>query len=333
MCLRRCRRVLATLLARASAGLRAARSRLHYRLHMQSRGAFVVVGAFGIDTNVYIVGDRRGSETTFAHTTDGLGQAGCYSALAAAALGVPTCAIAALGRDRLGAWVREDLEAAGVTVTELNDPQGTHRSVNLVAEDGARLNFLDPRGVSDTVVVVEACRAALAGAAVVHVHLDDWSRQLLPLAAASGAVVSCDLQDMTELDDPYRADYVAAADVLFVSAANLADPASAARELAARRDGRVVVVGAGAGGCLVGHAGELERFPAVELRGYPVVDTNGAGDNLAVGFLVARYLDGEPVAQAALRAQLGARWICSQPGDEKHPVTRQRLAQLLRSAL
>ena len=299
---------------------------------MQTRGAFVVVGAFGIDTNVYTVGDRRGVEMTFAHTTDGLGQAGCYSALAAVALGASTRAIAALGDDRLGAWVREELEASGVAVTELRDPQGTHRSINLVAEDGSRRNFFDPRGVSDTAVDLETCRAALEDAAVVRVHLDAWCRQLLTLAAEAGAVISCDLQDMTALDDPYRADYVAAADVLFVSAANLADPARTARELAARRDGRVVVVGAGAEGCLVAYGGGLQRFAAVELPGYPVVDTNGAGDNLAVGFLVARYLDGEPVARAAWRAQLGARWICSQRGDAKQSVTRERLAQHSRQA-
>ena len=91
------------------------------------------------------------------------------------------------------------------------------------------------------------------------------------------------------------------------------------------------LVGAGADGCLVASDGNLQRYAAVELSG-PVVDTNGAGDNLAVGFLVARYLDRVPLAQAVWRAQVAARWICSQRGDEKHPPTRERLAQLARSA-
>ena len=297
---------------------------------MGADGAFVVVGAYGIDTNVYVAGARQGAEMTFVHTTDGLGQAGCYSALAAAALGVPTRAIAALGDDRLGAWVREALIEAGIGVTELRDPRGTHRSVNLVAEDGSRRNFFDPRGVSETVVDTEACLAALAGARVAHFHLDDWSRRLLPSARQAGAVVSCDLQDMVDLDDPYRADFIEAADVLFMSAANLDDPASAAAELAARRAGRTVVVGDGQAGCLVAVDGALERYPALDLLGHPVVDTNGAGDNLAVGFLVARYVDAASVDEAAWRAQLSARWICSQRGDAKRPLTRERLTLLAR---
>ncbi len=291
---------------------------------------FVVVGAFGIDTNVYPVGERVGTEMTFAQTTDGLGQAGCYSALAAAALGVRTHAIAALGDDRAGAWVRDELSAAGVAVTELRDPAGTHRSVNIVEADGSRRNYFDPRGSSSTEVDIEACRAALQGASVVHVHLDEWARSILPLAREAGATVSCDLQDVADLDDPYRADFVATADVLFMSAVNLDDPGSAARHLAARRSGLVVVVGAGTDGCLVAHDGRVDAFPAVELPLAPIVDTNGAGDNLAVGFLVARVMDGLPLDRAVGRAQLGARWICTQQGDAKSPLARSQLDDLER---
>ncbi len=299
---------------------------------MTPRRTLVVAGAFGIDTNVYPVGDRVGVEMTFAHTADGLGGAGCYSALAAAALGVSTRAIAAVGDDRFGSWICDELSEAGIAVTALHEPSGTHRSVNIVSADGSRRNFFDPRGPDGTAVDLEACRDALEGADAVHVHLDDWCRRILPVARDVGAVISCDLQDVAELEDPYRADFVAAADVLFMSAANLDDPAGAALELAARREGRVVVVGAGVDGCLVAKDRNVERYASVDLPEAPIVDTNGAGDNLAVGFLAAHVLEGLPIEQAASLAQLGARWICSQPGDRKQPATRELLARLARSA-
>ena len=304
-----------------------------YRRSMTAaRHALTVAGALGIDTNVYPAGDRVGAEMTFAHTTDGLGGAGCYSALASAALGVSTRAIGAIGDDRLGAWIREVLADAGIELTELRDPGGTHRSVNIVSTDGSRRNYFDARGVNETVVDLEACRAAIEGSGVVHVHLDDWCRRILPLARESGAVVSVDLQDVTDIDEPYRAEFVAVADILFMSAANLDDPAGAALELVRRRDGRIVIVGAGAEGCLVAHQDGLDRYPAVDLPDAPVVDTNGAGDNLAIGFLVAHVLEGLPLAQATWQAQLAARWICSQRGDRKQPVTREVVASLARRA-
>jgi sugar/nucleoside kinase (ribokinase family) len=295
---------------------------------MTRRSVLAVAGAFGLDTNVYPTGGRVGVEMTFAHTTDGLGGAGCYSALAAAALGVSTRAIAAIGEDRLGAWIRDGLSAAGIEVTALLEPGGTHRSVNIVSANGSRRNFFDPRSPSETIVDIGACRRALDGSDGVHVHLDDWCRRILPLAQEAGVPISCDLQDVTDIDDPYRADFVAAADVLFMSAANLDEPEAAALELARRREGRVVVVGAGADGCIVALAGGVEHYPAVELPDAPVVDTNGAGDNLAVGFLVAYLLEGRPLERAIHTGQLAARWVCAQRGDAKSPLTRAQLDDL-----
>ena len=51
--------------------------------------------------------------------------------------------------------------------------------------------------------------ARLRGARLLHCHLDDWCRQVLPLAKEEGLLVSVDLQDVVELDDPYRAAFVA----------------------------------------------------------------------------------------------------------------------------
>jgi sugar/nucleoside kinase (ribokinase family) len=49
--------------------------------------------------------------------------------------------------------------------------------------------------------------------------------------------------------------------------------------------------------------------PASDL---PIVDTNGAGDALAVGFLSGYVLDGLSPEAALLQGQLAARTTCAQ---------------------
>ncbi len=294
---------------------------------MREQAPVVVAGGFGIDTNVYALGERVGAEVTFAHVVDAPGQAGCYSARAFAALGLPTRAIAALGDDLQAGWIRAELGKLGIAVTELRDPLGTHRSVNLVDVDGTRRNYFDARGSGRVAVDLEACRATLRGATLLHCHLDDWCRRLLPIAQDEDVRISCDLQDAIDADDAYRADFVAAADVLFISAANLSDPVRVAKDLAARRPGRVVIVGAGDKGCLAAVGRRVESFPPTDLP-RPVVDTNGAGDTLAATFLASYLVDDLGLARSVRRAQLAARWICSQRGDEKAPLPRARLEAL-----
>jgi hypothetical protein len=57
--------------------------------------------------------------------------------------------------------------------------------------------------------------------------------------------------------------------------------------------------------------------------------TNGAGDALAVGFLVAHVLQGHSVAEAVRRGQLGARWTCAQRASSGDLITPARLAALI----
>jgi sugar/nucleoside kinase (ribokinase family) len=68
------------------------------------------------------------------------------------------------------------------------------------------------------------------------------------------------------------------------------------------------------------------NVPGIEL---PVVDTNGAGDALAVGFLTAHQLEGRPVEESVLRGQLAARWTCAQAADSGSPITAEQLEDLV----
>ena len=139
-----------------------------------------------------------------------------------------------------------------------------------------------------------------------------------------GVPIACDVQDVTRANDPYRHDFVAGADYLFFSAANLPDPEAVMHTWWQWRPELVMVAGLGAKGCALGTAGEVHRIPSPPLD-LPVVDTNGAGDALAVGFLASHVLEGRSLAESVLRGQLAARHCCAQPAPKADLVTSAEL--------
>ena len=89
------------------------------------------------------------------------------------------------------------------------------------------------------------------------------------------------------------------------------------------RPGRVVVCGLGARGCLAGADEGVRAFDPVDLEA-PVVDTNGAGDSLAVGFLTAYVLEGRPLDEAVRRGQLGGALVLHAARHLARPDHRRR---------
>jgi sugar/nucleoside kinase (ribokinase family) len=287
----------------------------------------IVVGNAGIDTSIYLPGGEPdlAHESTFSLNLDCVGQAGGYSARGYAQLGWRTGFIGAVGDDRCGWWVRYELARDGVDLAGLfGDPAGTARSVNLMSPDGRRRNFYDGKGHVGLAPDLARCTAVLRRARLAHVHLPDWARHLLAPARAAGLVVACDLQDVVDPDDPYRRDFVEAADVLFFSAVNHADPEPLIRRFLAGRADRIVVAGMGAAGCALGTRDGVRRFPAVDGE-HPVVDTNGAGDGLAVGFLTSLVLEKRPLEDCVLRGQIAARHTCTLRADSTNLIRRDAL--------
>jgi sugar/nucleoside kinase (ribokinase family) len=289
----------------------------------------VVVGNAGIDTNVHLAGQLElDHETDYTDNLDGVGQAGGYSARAFARLGWRTAFLGYVGDDALGRFLSDELTSDGVDMSYVDvDPAGTNRSVNLMAPDGGRHSFFDGKSHMTLVPNLDRWRPPFAGVRLAHFSIPNWGRHVLPIASESGALVSVDLQDIGEVDDPYRRDFVEVADVLFVSSARLDDVQHALDAL--HRPGRLVVCGRGARGCAVRDDDGYREYPAVRLR-EPVVDTNGAGDSLAVGLLSSYFLDGRSLDEAVHRGQTAARWCCARHGS-RGLITREQLEALAAS--
>lgn len=293
----------------------------------------VVVGNVGIDTNVYAPGRDIdcGVESSFTENLDYVGQAGGYASRGYAQLGRRAAFIGYVGDDYSGRFVREEFARDGIDTTALFlDPVGTGRSINFMYQDGRRKNFYDGKGHMHLQPDLEICTAVLAESRFAHFHIPNWARLLLPRARDLGLTIACDIQDVMAVDDPYRQDFVEYADILFFSAVNQPDPAALIKAFLEAKPSQIVVVGMGANGCALGAQESIRSFPAVDMDS-PVIDTNGAGDGLAVGFLDSYVLDGYDLTSSILRGQITARYTCAQKATSSSLITPDKLEAYYRA--
>jgi len=190
--------------------------------------------------------------------------------------------------------------------------------------DGRRKNFYDGKGHMSLEPDLAVCQAVLTGAQLAHFNIPNWARKLLPLARELGVKIAVDLQDVVSPDDSYRRDFIEVADFLFFSAANHPDPSPLIQHFLGNRPDRIVVCGMGAAGCALGTGAGIQFFDPVALP-EPVIDTNGAGDTLATGFLSSYVLRGFSLEDAVLRGQIAARHTCAQRASSFSLITIQQL--------
>lgn len=293
----------------------------------------VVVGNVGIDTNVYAYGNDIDFtvEANFTENLDYVGQAGGFASRGYGQLGQRTAFIGYVGDDYSGQHIRDVFAHDGIdTRGLLVDPAGTSRSINFMYRDGRRKNFYDGKSHMQLTPDLELCRAILSTAKLAHFNIPNWARQLLPIAKELGLTVACDIQDVVRADDPYRQDFIDHADILFFSAANHPDPRPLIDTFLHAKPSQIVVVGMGAQGCAVGTATGIQFFPPVTLD-TPVIDTNGAGDGLAVGFLSSLVLDRYGLEAAVQRGQITARYTCTQRASSDTLINREQLESYFQS--
>lgn len=288
----------------------------------------VVIGNVGIDTSIYFHGDGPDfrAETTFTENLDCVGQAGGYASRGFSRLGKRTAFIGYIGDDFSGRFIKEELMLNGIDVSAaFIDHAGTNRSINLMYKDGTRKNFYDGKSHMTLVPDLEMCSSILSGTTIAHFNIPNWARRLLPLAKDAGGTISCDLQDLITVEDGYREDFICKADIVFFSSVNHPDPAPVIQSMLRMKSDLIVVAGMGARGCALGTASEGVRYFKAVKSEIPVLDTNGAGDALAVGFLSSLIIDGYGLSESILRGQIAARHVCTQKASSSGLITMKDL--------
>ncbi|WP_061016009.1 carbohydrate kinase family protein [Microbacterium sp. CCH5-D1] len=281
-----------------------------------SVGQLLVVGELCVDLIIEVDDEIRFGqhEQIVPRTTLTMGSSSAITACGAAALGVPTRLISARGDDTFGRFLDVELtdrrvDTSGVRV---DDSRPTGASTHLTRPSGDRA-ILTSLGSIGTVTAADVTAEDLAHA--VHVHAGSYFLQhdlhadapaLFAAARAVGLSTSLDGNfDPEQRWDSGILDVMPHVDVFFGNEEELTgitrtpDISTAIeRLLALMPDGAVVVAKLGGDGAVAVRRGEnrLERVRAgVPPLAAPLIDTVGAGDTLAAGFLAAR-IRGMPLA-------------------------------------
>ncbi|MGE7434543.1 adenosine kinase [Kitasatospora sp. NPDC001175] len=292
---------------------------------MSTETDVLVLGGAGVDTIVYVpelpLPFADGYMVPRIETR--AGQTGDFVAVGVSALGLRTHHLDMIGDDHHGDLVRTLHRDRGIALTEVPLPGGTKRAVNLVGPDGRRLSLYDDtRSHEADRLPEEKVRALASVSRHAHVSITYPCSFALPVLREAGMTISTDLHNWDGVN-PYHEPFAHQADLVFVSTTALADPERTMRQIVERGRARTVVATAGADGAFLLTDGELTHIPPVAPPG-PVVDSNGAGDAFASGFLFG-WLAGEPPQRCGRYGAIAGAYACTVPGTRMDAISRDEL--------
>jgi sugar/nucleoside kinase (ribokinase family) len=239
----------------------------------------------------------------------------------AARLGLRATFLGKLGNDERARIYRDNFAAAGIDVSRFKTgAMANARSLILVTPDAQR-TMRTHLGAAMTLAPEEITAADFADAR--HAHIEGYlvfnqalADAVLASARAAGCTVSLDLASFEVINvtrDWIFSQLHKGIDVVFANEDEIralfqdttSDYADLARKLAGY--GVTAAVKLGKDGAWIAHEDQLHRIAPVKVD--PVVDTNGAGDAWASGFLYG-YLRGWPLpAAGALGSFMGAETV------------------------
>ncbi|MFT4615754.1 MAG: sugar/nucleoside kinase (ribokinase family) [Minisyncoccia bacterium] len=244
-----------------------------------------------------------------------------------ASLGGSACYIGKVNHDDLGDVFGHDMRAVGVPFTGggIDHDTPTGRCIIVVTPDAERTmnTYL---GVSSSLCIDDLDEEAIASGQVLYMEgylfdRDDAKaafRHAADVAHANGRQVSLTLSDSFCVDrhrDDFRALVDDCVDILFGNdeeLLSLYETGSLDEAIAAVRERcKLAVITKGAAGCVIATADELIEVAAVPVE--RVLDTTGAGDLFAAGFLHG-LTSGKPLAECGTIGAIAAAEVISHVG-------------------
>jgi ribokinase len=299
---------------------------------------FVVSGLINIETTLKVTAFPVTYEPTrypFFGIQSTVSGVGYNIAKALTVLGHSVDFLSLIGGDLAGRMVREALAADSIPgESVLANIADTAQAVILYDADGKRAIFTDLKDIQERAYPSERAARALAACDVAVLCNINFSRPLLRQAREAGKLIATDVHAIASLDDDYNRDYMAAADILFMSNERLpCSPAEWLKAVLVRFAGvQIAVVGMGGQGAMLAtrEDGYIGHFPAVTTR--PVVNTIGAGDALFSAFL-HHYSRNRNPYEALKRAMLFASYKIGAVGAADGFLSAEALEQLSASRM
>ncbi len=220
-----------------------------------------------------------------------------------------------IAEDGNGILARKALSDEGISdELVLNQLDATAQSVILYAPDGHRQIHVDLKNIQEQSYPLALVEEPIQNCDLAVICNINFARPFLKCTRDAGKWIATDVHAISDIDDDYNRDYMAYAEILFLSDERLPDsPERVAQDLMGRYQNEIIVIGLGGEGALMAVRKDdfIGRFEPVYTR--PVVNTIGAGDALFSSF-VDGFLSTKDPCKALRRAMVFASYKIGEKG-------------------
>lgn len=234
-----------------------------------------------------------------------------------------------LGDDIAGQVALQEFQSLGLDTGKILPLlDATPQSVILYDGTGQRQINVDLKSIQETRYPADTFEEALNRCDLAVLCNINFTRPFLARAREVGKIVATDVHSVSSVEDDYNRDYMANANILFLSHENLpASPEAFTRQLIDTYHNDIVVIGCGGSGALMAVRADnsVEHYPAVYTR--PVVNTIGAGDALFSAFVHEYHLHQDPFL-AIRKALVFASYKIGETGAAQGFLTAGALTRL-----
>lgn len=202
-------------------------------------------------------------------------------------LGDQVSLLSVVGRDIHRTQVAQALSDAQIDAQHVVvGSEHTPQSIILFEPNGRRQIHVDLKDYQKIQYPLEKFDAAVSQASIAVLCNINFTRRMLQRARSAGITIATDVHSISNLDDEYNKDYLAAADILFCSDELLpCTPEVWAENILGRYATSIVVIGLGAKGAFLAVREQAIRERIAPIFTRPVINTIGAGDALFSCFL------------------------------------------------